>query len=58
MVAPIQAKHKSKMLSLQEMIEKFLLLRKSPFATLSPNPDTILKTFFDSDSLSKAFTER
>lgn len=54
----MQAKHKSKMLSLGEMIEKSLLLRESASATLFPNPDATPKALLGSNSLPKASIER
>lgn len=52
-VIAIQAKHNNEMLSLQEMIEKSLLLRKSPSITLLPNSDTTTKAYFGNNSLPK-----
>ena len=57
-VAAIQTKHKNKMLSLWEMIEKFLLLRESPSTTPPPNPDATPKSLPGSNSLPKTSTER
>ena len=57
-VASIQAKRKSKMISLWEMIEKSLLLRESSFATPPPDPDATPKALSGSDSLLKASTKR
>lgn len=52
-VANIQAKHKGKIFSLWEMIKKFLLLKRSPFATPSPNPNASSKLSLPADLLSK-----
>ncbi len=57
-VSSIQAKHESEMLSLQEMIEKSLLLRDSPSATPPPNPDAAPKAHLGADPLPKSTTER
>ncbi len=52
-VASIQTKHDSEMLSLREMIEKFLLLRESPFSTPPPDLDATPKAHPVNDTLSK-----
>ena len=57
-VASIQAKHKSDILSLREMIKKSLLLRQSLSAIPSSDPDAIPKAFSGGDPLPKASTER
>ena len=57
-VATIQAKYEIKMLSLREMIEKSLLLKKSPSMAPPPNSDTTPKAFPGDDSLPKVSTER
>ena len=57
-VTAIQTKHENKMLSLWEMIEKFLLLKESPSATPPLNPDATPKVLPGGDSLPKASTER
>lgn len=57
-VASIQAKHKSKMLSLREMIKKSLLLRNSPSATPLPDPDAASKAHSGADLLPKSTTKR
>lgn len=49
----VQMKHKKDMLALQEIIEKSLLLRKSIYSTLPPNPDASSKAFSPADLLSK-----
>lgn len=54
----IQAKHEGKMLSLQKMIAKFLLLKEFPFITPSPDPEATLKTYPNTNSLLKTTTER
>ncbi len=46
------------MLSLREMIEKSLLLRDSPSATLPPDPDAPLKAHPGADPLPKSTIER
>ena len=57
-VAAMQAKHENKMLSLREMIEKFLLLRESPSLTPPPNPNATSKALPADNSLPKASIER
>ena len=57
-VTAIQAKHEDEMLSLQEMIEKSLLLKESPSAAPPPDRDATSKALPDGDSLPKASTER
>ena len=57
-VAAIQAKHEIKMHSLQEMIEKSLLLRESLSGTPPPDPDATPKALPGSDSLPQVSTER
>ena len=57
-VASVQAKHKSEMLSLWEMIEKSLLLRESPSATPPSDPDATPKSLPAGDSLPKTSIER
>ena len=57
-VASIQAKHKSEMLSLREMIEKSLLLRDSPSATPPPDLDATSKAPPGGEFLQKASTKR
>lgn len=54
----IQAKPKEEMLVLQEMIKKFLLLRKSP-STIPPlDPNITFKAHLDANSLSMITTKR
>ena len=57
-VAAIQAKHKNKMLSLWEMIEKSLLLKESLSAAPPPNPNGSPKALPGGDSLMKASAKR
>lgn len=57
-VAVIQTKHKSEMLSLRNMIKKSLLLSNSFSTTPPSNPNATPKTHLDTNSLSKATTER
>lgn len=56
-IATIQAKHKAKMLSLREMIEKSLLLSESLSATPFLNPNIFSKVYSTSDFLPKNTTE-
>ena len=58
MVASIQAKHESEMLSLREIIEKSLLLRDSASATPPPDPDAAPKVRPGANPLPKSKTER
>lgn len=57
-VTAIQAKYENEMLSLREMIEKSLLLRKSSSTTSPSDLDTIPKALLGSNSLSKTMIER
>lgn len=57
-IVAIQTKHKNEMLTLQEMIEKSLVLRESPSATPLSDPDAVSKAFFGADSLPKVLAER
>lgn len=57
-IAAIQAKHKNNLLSLWEMIEKFLLLKKLFFAASSSDFDASPKVLPSNDSLPKALIER
>ena len=56
-VAAIQTKHESEMLSLREMIEKSLILRDSLLTTPPPNPDAFAKVSTPLDNSTK-MTER
>lgn len=57
-VAAIQAKHKNKMLSLWEIIEKSLLLKEFLFAASPPDLDASPKALSGDYSLLNASTER
>lgn len=57
-IASIMTKHYNKLLSLWEMIERSLLVRKSPSATLFPDLDATLKALPGNDSLSKTKSKR
>ncbi len=57
-VAAIQVKHKSEMLSHWEMIEKSLFLRESPSTTPPPDPNVSPKAHPTANSLLKNSTER
>ena len=57
-VDAIQAKHKSKMLSLRKIIEKSLLFRDFPLFIPLPDPDAVAKAYFSTNSLPKAFNKR
>ena len=46
------------MLSLREMIKKSLLLKDSPSATPTPDPDAAPKSHLGTDSLAKTTTKR
>lgn len=52
-VAAIKAKQKDEILSLHEMIEKFLLLRDSPMTTPLSNPNISTKTSIPNNTLLK-----
>lgn len=49
-ITAIQAKHKSEMVSLREMIKKSLLLRKFSSTISSPNPDANPKVLLQADT--------
>lgn len=57
-IATIQTKHKSKMLSVQGIIKKSLLLGKSSPTNPPSNPDVMRKIHPGADSLSKLITEK
>lgn len=57
-VDAIQAKYKGEMLFQQKMIEKSLLLRKSPSMTPLLDPNVSLKSYPTTDLLPKNTTER
>lgn len=54
----IQPKHERKLLFLQEMIKKSLLLRDSSFANPFSNPDAAPKAYPSADPLPKSITKR
>lgn len=57
-IAIVKTKHKNKMLSLQEIIKKSLLLRESFFTTPPPDSDATPKALLGGDSLLKVLIER
>lgn len=57
-VAAIQAKQKSEMFSLREMIKKSLLLKEFSSATPSSDPEATPKAYPGANSLSKTITKR
>lgn len=57
-VAAIQCKHDNQILSMQEMIEKSLLLRESLSTTALSDPDAIPKAHPGNHSLPKIITKR
>lgn len=56
--AAIQTKYMNKILSLREIIEKFLLLKKFFSTTLPHNLDATLKVYLVGNFLSKTTTKR